>query len=879
MKKVSPGGTSTLPPPAPPIAPSRPPKVRDHSSQGASLDKASFRLAESEFSPSGYSYQVPNTSVEVIVPSMSLDMDLSETEEDHNFEERGLWNLVKNGPTEDGRPPVRQAMVMSSPFHPGILEYVVQLLAGIPMSQAKDRLLLFLKDPSSGSALTGKLLERPEILERLKNTFDDGSDAHLLCYISTDNEQTLADRLGIPLRANDPKLKYWGSKQGSRAAFEEAGVPFPPGIPEKRTVHDLAQGIAELAQQHPESTKLVVKLGDGVSGDGNAMMDLDPLRKNPPKTPQEWANRVEAMLPEMRFQGASITWELFQTKIPELGVIAELFVDGKSKTSPSVQGRVNEDGSVEVLSTHEQVLGGPDGQVFLGSSFPAKDAYRTQLHEYGRKVGEVLAEKGARGRYAVDFIAAEKTGSDGKTETDVRAIEINLREGGTTHPYEILRILTRGQIDSDTGLFHAADGTPKYYVMSDGLQDDRFKGLTPSDAADIALRNELHFDPETGTGIAFHMLSNLRNKGMVGVTCVADSEEDAQALYRRTQEALKSEVPEEYILDESEGPSPTLETDPSQLAPLFLVGEEQVLLRPSDGNFSDWIRSGAFSPDGARIAVAVNKRGDYSLRLHDASTGKQERILEGPTLPIRQVAFGGKGQVAAAGADGLIYVWDTEEGHRLWNGRTEGMVDALAFNDDGRYLATGDTRGDFAIWDATDGKKLLDLPGDRDNLGWARSVALTRDGHLAAVGYGNGTVKLLSVPGGEQLAELKGHSRGAQELTFSEDGLHLAVSDGTGDLSVWQVEDGVLLCRLERDWMTGKPAFSPDGERIAFGSSDGSVHVYDWQRGAELNVRNFDATPTSLVQDFQMGPVRWSGGGQTLSTASANGTLHAWTFA
>jgi WD40 repeat protein len=79
--------------------------------------------------------------------------------------------------------------------------------------------------------------------------------------------------------------------------------------------------------------------------------------------------------------------------------------------------------------------------------------------------------------------------------------------------------------------------------------------------------------------------------------------------------------------------------------------------------------------------------------------------------------------------------------------------------------------------------------------------------------------------------------------------------------------------------MTGKPTFDPAGDRVAFGSSDGSVRIYDWQAGAELNVRNFDATPTALLQDFQMGPLRWSDGGRTLSAASANGTLHAWTFA
>ena len=107
-----------------------------------------------------------------------------------------------------------------------------------------------------------------------------------------------------------------------------------------------------------------------------------------------------------------------------LGAIAEAFIEGEEKYSPSVQGRVTPNGDVEILSTHDQVLGGPDDQIFLGCTFPAADAYRLALQEAGRKVGENLAAKGALERYSVDFVAVHQPENTAKP-WQIYAIEIN----------------------------------------------------------------------------------------------------------------------------------------------------------------------------------------------------------------------------------------------------------------------------------------------------------------------------------------------------------------------------------------------------------------------------------------------------------------------
>ena len=86
-------------------------------------------------------------------------------------------------------------------------------------------------------------------------------------------------------------------------------------------------------------------------------------------------------------------------------------------------------GQVDILSTHDQVLGGPHGQTYFGCHFPADQEYAARLAAEGLKVGRRLAREGVLGRAAVDFVAVRDGGA-----WRLNAVEINLRCGGTTHP-------------------------------------------------------------------------------------------------------------------------------------------------------------------------------------------------------------------------------------------------------------------------------------------------------------------------------------------------------------------------------------------------------------------------------------------------------------
>ena len=102
---------------------------------------------------------------------------------------------------------------------------------------------------------------------------------------------------------------------------------------------------------------MVVKLNEGFSGEGNALLDLHPIQQAAPNRTSHLA-RVDALTEQfgsLRFEGKGETWDNFSRRIPEMGAIVEAFLEGE-KRSPSVQGCINPLGEVEILSTHDQIF-------------------------------------------------------------------------------------------------------------------------------------------------------------------------------------------------------------------------------------------------------------------------------------------------------------------------------------------------------------------------------------------------------------------------------------------------------------------------------------------------------------------------------------------
>src|SRR5213083_585257 len=464
----------------------------------------------------------------VVVPSMSIDAIGSGTVV-QAYEERFLFLLLLLR-----QPRARLIYVTSQTILPNIIDYYLDLLPGVIPSHARPR--LFLIAPLDGSArpLSDKLLDRPRLIERIRSLIMDPARAHLVPFNTTDREKELALRLGIPMYGADPKFFSLGTKSGCRKIFMEENVPHPLGHENLGSKEELIEAIAQMRAKKPSIKQVLVKLNEGVSGEGNAIVDLGGL---PPAGDPKEKNMLEERLRAMQFELARVTYESYMNKLQERKGVVEERILGDEFRSPSVQLRITPLGVVELLSTHDQMLGGPSGQSYLGCVFPADTGYAGLITREAAKVGRRLAKEGVIGRFALDFVVVR---SNGKWEP--YAIEINLRKGGTTHPFLTLQFLTDGKYDPDTAIFTAPNGQQKFFVASDHVESPAYRTLTPDDLFDIVVRHNLHFGQTRQTGVVFHMMSALGELGRTGLTAVGNSHEEARATYDRALAVLNEET-------------------------------------------------------------------------------------------------------------------------------------------------------------------------------------------------------------------------------------------------------------------------------------------------------------------------------------------------
>lgn len=466
----------------------------------------------------------------VVIPSVTPSGAARTGTMTQAYEERFLFLLLLLR-----QPRLRMIYVTSMPIDPRIIEYYLALLPGVIPSHALARLTLVSVGDASIRPLSAKLLERPQLLSRIAARIPDRAHSHLIPYNTTELERDIAVTLGIPMYGADPRLAPLGTKTGCRRLFGEVGVPYPLGAEDLHSLAEVVSALEDMLEIRPSMSQAIVKLNDGVSGTGNALVDLAGVAALPAaERPLEILERVR----RMQFEAPHVRFDRYVATLEADGGIVEERIVGEDLLSPSVQLRVRPDGSVELLSTHDQLLGGASGQSYLGCTFPADPAYSRLISEPGVAIGERLAREGVIGRFAVDFVVVKDAGG----QWSAYAIELNLRKGGTTHPFLTLQFLTDGSYDASSGRFVTREGNEKHLVATDHLESDELRALSIGDLFDAVARHGLHFDQARQAGIVFHMISSLTELGRVGMTAVGDGPGDAMELYERARRVLLEEA-------------------------------------------------------------------------------------------------------------------------------------------------------------------------------------------------------------------------------------------------------------------------------------------------------------------------------------------------
>ena len=222
-----------------------------------------------------------------------------------------------------------------------------------------------------------------------------------------------------------------------------------------------------------------------------------------------------------------------------------------------------------------------------------------------------------------------------------------------------------------------------------------------------------------------------------------------------------------------------------------------------------------FSPDGSQVATA----GD-AVRIWRTTDGSARAALPENAQPTRAIAYDHTGRHLAAGADGVVLVWDAVAGvllHALAGHK--GFVHAVAFSALSGLLATAGSDGTIRIWDPDRGRHLQSLTG------WecrARVLAFRPADGTLAIGGTDGVVRLREPSNWIQTRSWPGHVHGITAMCFTPDGQRLATAGRDGTARIWNMATGsadlVLLPRQGR-WA----AVLADGTVLEDGDATGLI--------------------------------------------------------
>lgn len=330
---------------------------------------------------------------------------------------------------------------------------------------------------------------------------------------------------------------------------------------------------------------------------------------------------------------------------------------------------------------------------------------------------------------------------------------------------------------------------------------------------------------------------------------------------------------------------------------------------------TDWIHDVVLSPDGTKLVSISNDVDHRVLQLWDVFTGSHIITLTKYAQNIRNIVFSTDSNTIISGSGNTVQIWEGSSGKRTLNFWTPDFS-KIAVSPDGNKIVTSGYKG-IDFWDMANGEHIMKL----DPLRWgSHSIAFSPDGRFLA-GGGSSELFVWDVDSGDRKLSISGHLKGVASIAIDPNGKLLASSDlynihlwdsntgefkqmiyGSGRYSIhwnlvfspdgntlgsidygairlWDIVSNTQIATIYKwfghgqDWLSTSSigyksfAFSPDGQYIASGHSDHTIHL--WYKGRTyIDALEGHTDAVSSIAFFH--------GNRNLVSGSNDGTVRLW---
>ncbi|MCI0462018.1 MAG: WD40 repeat domain-containing protein [Gemmataceae bacterium] len=288
----------------------------------------------------------------------------------------------------------------------------------------------------------------------------------------------------------------------------------------------------------------------------------------------------------------------------------------------------------------------------------------------------------------------------------------------------------------------------------------------------------------------------------------------------------------------------------------------------------------AVASDGNYQVAAACEGGTVQLWHKDALLGIRSgngtaQVLRGHAGAVMGLAWNG-GPVLASAGGGKIILWGLPDGKALHTLPVEREVRALAMSPDGKHVVSAGDDPAIQLWDVETGKASASLQGHTD---WVLSLTFSADSKLLASGGHDGLVRLWDASAGKKLRDLPGlpmpppktppEPSAVLSLAFSPDGNLLAAGGSDGVVRLINPGDGKLVRELKgHTSAVAGLAFHPGGKLLASAGKDRTVRLWDPTSGAMVKALEGH---TAWVQG-----VAFCAQGTRLASVGADQTVRVW---